>query len=107
MDADGSGTGLPWVEAIASAFEPYSFAAFHRELLPELASRHASLISDDLNGAAALAFRVDGPAPTATRSIGTHGVAKATCPSSLSTPNRAISHCTTATSCTPHHRPLP
>jgi hypothetical protein len=60
MGADVSGTGLPWVEAIASAFEPYSFVAFHRERLPGLAWRRAPLISDDLKGAAPLAFCVDG-----------------------------------------------
>ena len=59
MGTDVIGTGLPWVEAIAASFTPYSFASFHQAQLPELVARHGSLIADDLRGAAPVAFRVD------------------------------------------------
>jgi hypothetical protein len=51
-------TGLPWVEAIARAFEPIGFDAFHRERLPALVARRGALVAADLAGAAPLAFRV-------------------------------------------------
>jgi len=59
VGTDVIGTGLPWVEAIAASFTPYSFASFHQAQLPELVARHGSLIADDLRGAAPVAFRVD------------------------------------------------
>ena len=58
MGTDVGGTGLPWVEAIAASFEPYSFAAFHTDRLPELVARHGALVAADLRDAPPLAFRV-------------------------------------------------
>ena len=59
MGTDVVGTGLPWVDAIAATFEPYSFVTFHRERLPQLVTRNGALVVDDLKGAPPLAFRVD------------------------------------------------
>jgi hypothetical protein len=59
VGTDTVGTGLPWVDAIAASFEPYSFVAFHRWGLPALVARHGALVADDLAGAAPLAFRLD------------------------------------------------
>ena len=59
MATDVAGTGLPWVDAIARSFEPYSVEVFHREELPELVARNGHLVADDLRGADPLAFRSD------------------------------------------------
>jgi hypothetical protein len=59
MATDTVGTGLPWVDAIAASFDPYRFAAFHRDLLPELVARHGALVVADLAGAPPLAFRIE------------------------------------------------
>ncbi|MFO0690793.1 MAG: phytanoyl-CoA dioxygenase family protein [Myxococcota bacterium] len=58
MATSSEGSGLPWVEAIARAFEPIGFDAFHRERLPVLVARHGGLVARDLEGAPPLAFRV-------------------------------------------------
>ena len=57
MPTDVEGSGLPWVEAIARAFEPIPFEAFHRARLPALVERNGHLVADDLRGASSLAFR--------------------------------------------------
>jgi len=59
MGTDALGSGLPWVDAIARSFEPYSFVAFHRAGLPALNARHGHLVRGDLRGVAPLAFRLD------------------------------------------------
>ena len=59
MATDVAGTGLPWVEAIAESFEPYSFVAFHGAELPALVARHGQLVVDDLDGVPPLAFRIE------------------------------------------------
>jgi hypothetical protein len=59
MGTDVAGSGLPWVEAIAGSFEPYSFVAFHRAELPALVVQHGRLVVEDLHGAATLAFRAE------------------------------------------------
>lgn len=59
MGTDVSGTGLPWVDAIAEAFPRHAFRAFHRSALPELLTRNGALVLDDLRGAPPLAFRID------------------------------------------------
>ena len=59
MGTDVVGTGLPWVEAIAASFTPYSFVDFHREDLPRLIAARGALVVDDLVGVAPIAFRVD------------------------------------------------
>jgi hypothetical protein len=59
MGTDVAGTGLPWIEAIASSFEPYPFASFHLESLPELVARNGALIAADLRDVAPVAFRID------------------------------------------------
>jgi hypothetical protein len=59
MATDDVGSGLPWVEAIAQSFAPYSFAGFHRSELPALVARHGALVVDDLRGIPPLAFRID------------------------------------------------
>jgi hypothetical protein len=59
MGTDVVGTGLPWVEAIAASFEPFSFVAFHRDLLPRLVARNGALVAGDVQGADPLAFRID------------------------------------------------
>lgn len=59
MGTDVLGTGLPWVDAIAASFPPYSFEDFHRAELPRLAAERAALVADDLRGVAPLAFRID------------------------------------------------
>jgi hypothetical protein len=65
MGTDEAGTALPWVDAIARSFPPYSFVDFHEAELPELVARHGGLVRDDLQGASALAFRTpDGDAYT-------------------------------------------
>ena len=46
MGTDVVGTGLPWVEAIAEAFEPHDFVTFHRSELPALSARHGHLVVD-------------------------------------------------------------
>lgn len=56
MATDDAGSGLPWVDAIASSFERYPFVAFHRERLPALIARHGHLVAEDLRGASPLAF---------------------------------------------------
>jgi hypothetical protein len=60
VGTDVAGTGLPWVDAIAESFEPYSFLAFHRAELPELVARYGQLVVEDLDGVPPLAFRTDG-----------------------------------------------
>ena len=42
------GSGLPWVDAIAASFVPYSFGEFHRAELPRLAAERAALVAHDL-----------------------------------------------------------
>ena len=65
MPTDVLGSGLPWVEAIARAFAPYSFVDFHRSQLPALIARNGHLVRNDLRGVPSLAFRSDaGPAFT-------------------------------------------
>src|SRR5262245_53266987 len=59
MATDVVGTGLPWVEAIARWFEPYSFTEFHRHELAELVGRNGHLVTEDLHGVAPVAFRID------------------------------------------------
>jgi len=59
MPTDAFHSGLPWVEAIARSFEPYSFADFHRVQLPALVSRNGHLVLADLRGVPPLAFRSD------------------------------------------------
>jgi hypothetical protein len=59
MGTDSSGSGLPWVDAIAGSFSPYSFGAFHREQLPRLAARRGALVAEDLRGVAPVAFRIE------------------------------------------------
>src|SRR5436190_9733216 len=59
MATDVAGTGLPWVEAIARSFAPYSFARFHRLDLPALVARNGHLVADDLRDADPLAFRCE------------------------------------------------
>src|SRR5262245_50400979 len=59
MPTDASGSGLPWVDAIARSFAPVSFVDFHRTSLPARIARHGHLVRDDLRGVPALAFRVD------------------------------------------------
>ena len=58
MGTDLVGTGLPWVDAIAASFAPYSFTEFHREQLPAWVAAHGALVADDLRDAPPLAFRV-------------------------------------------------
>ena len=65
MATDAIGTGLPWVEAIADSFVPYSFIAFHTDELPRLAKARENLVAADLQGAPAVGFRIaDGTAFT-------------------------------------------
>jgi len=59
VGTDVAGTGLPWVEAIALSFAPYSFVAFHRAELPALVAEHGRLVVEDLHGASTLAFRAE------------------------------------------------
>ncbi len=59
MGTDVIGSGLPWVDAIAASFVPYSFGEFHRVELPRLAAERAALVADDLRGVAPLGFRID------------------------------------------------
>jgi hypothetical protein len=59
MPTDAVGSGLPWVEAIARAFEPIAFVEFHRVGLPALISERGALVAQDLRNAAPLAFRID------------------------------------------------
>lgn len=59
MGTDVVGSGLPWVDAIAGSFAPYSFGDFHRVELPRLAAEHAALVVDDLRGVVPVAFRID------------------------------------------------
>src|SRR5690348_15118661 len=47
MGTDVLGTGLPWVDAIAGSFPPYSFAGFHRDALPALVERNGALVVED------------------------------------------------------------
>lgn len=58
MGTDRTGTGLPWVDAIADSFAPYSFTDFHLTKLPTLNGRHGFMVVDDLVGAPPLAFRI-------------------------------------------------
>jgi hypothetical protein len=60
MGTDVAGTALPWVDAIAQSFEPYSFVAFHRAELHALIAQHGHLVVEDLQGASPLAFRAEG-----------------------------------------------
>ncbi|WP_406284957.1 phytanoyl-CoA dioxygenase family protein [Embleya sp. NBC_00896] len=65
MGADTTGTGLPWVEAIADSFPRHSFSQFHTVHLPALSTKHRDLFINDLGGVPPLAFRVpDGRAYT-------------------------------------------
>src|SRR5438105_649156 len=59
MATDVGGTGLPWVDAIARSYTPYSFVPFHQVELPALVARNGHLVADDLRGADPLAFRCD------------------------------------------------
>src|SRR5947207_12431611 len=59
MSSDVAGTRLPWIEAIAQSFEPYSFEEFHRLVLPELNAVNGHLVVEDLRGVPPLSFRVD------------------------------------------------
>jgi Phytanoyl-CoA dioxygenase (PhyH) len=59
VGTDVVGTGLPWVEAIAEAFEPHDFVTFHQSELPALSARHGHLVIADLAGVPSLAFRTD------------------------------------------------
>ncbi len=59
MGTDVIGSGLPWVDAIAGSFAPYSFAEFHRTELPRLAAERAALVAGDLRGVAPLGFRIE------------------------------------------------
>jgi Phytanoyl-CoA dioxygenase (PhyH) len=59
MGTDAAGTTLPWVDAIAQSFPAHSFVAFHREVLPDLATNRGALVAHDLRGAPALAFEID------------------------------------------------
>ena len=58
MGSDVAGSGLPWVDAIAQSFEPYSFEESHEVVLPALIARNQHLVVDDLRGATPLSFRV-------------------------------------------------
>ncbi|MCF2528719.1 phytanoyl-CoA dioxygenase family protein [Yinghuangia soli] len=58
MGADSTGSGLPWVEAIADSFPRYSFDRFHGLELGELNAQRAKLVVDDLAGVPPLAFRL-------------------------------------------------
>src|SRR5262245_64976282 len=60
MPTDAFHSALPWVDAIARSFEPYSFVDFHRIQLPALISRNGHLVLADLRGVPPLAFRSDG-----------------------------------------------
>jgi phytanoyl-CoA dioxygenase PhyH len=64
MPTDVAGSGLPWVEAIARSFAPYSFLEFHRASMPALIARNGHLVRSDLRGAPSLAFRSNGEAFT-------------------------------------------
>jgi hypothetical protein len=59
MGTDVVGSGLPWVDAIAASFAPYSFAEFHRVELPRLAGERAGSVAADLRGVAPPAFRIE------------------------------------------------
>ncbi|MBY0401887.1 hypothetical protein K2X89_16460, partial [Myxococcota bacterium] len=59
MSSDETGSGLPWVDAIARAFEPIAFVDFHRHRLPASIERHGHLVAADLRTAAPLGFVVD------------------------------------------------
>src|SRR5262245_2483166 len=59
MGSDIAGTGLPWIEAIAQSFEPYSFEEFHCVVLPDLIADNGHLVVEDLRGVPPLSFRVD------------------------------------------------
>jgi len=58
MGTDTAGTGLPWIDAVADSFRPYSFEPFHRTELPELVARYGHLVAEDLKGAQPIAFRL-------------------------------------------------
>jgi len=57
MATDVTGTGLPWVEAIAASFDHHDFEQFNRSTLPAASARHGHLVVDDLRNAPPLAFR--------------------------------------------------
>ena len=59
MGSDVVGSALPWVDAIAHSFEPYSFRGFHLAQLPELVARNSALVGDDLVGVAPVALRLE------------------------------------------------
>jgi hypothetical protein len=59
MGTDVVGTGLPWVDAIARSFPPYSFTSFHADELPRLVARNGSLVVDDLRGVPPMAYRIE------------------------------------------------
>jgi hypothetical protein len=59
MGTDADGTGLPWVEAIADAFPPIGFEAFHRTQLPAVVAERGHLVAEDVRDAAPLAFRIE------------------------------------------------
>jgi hypothetical protein len=58
MGTDTAGTGLPWIDAVADAFAPYSFERFHRTELPDLVARHGHLVTKDVMGARPIVFRL-------------------------------------------------
>jgi hypothetical protein len=64
MGSDVTGSGLPWVDAIAGSFERHSFVEFHEVVLPALIARNGHLVADDVRGATPLSFRVDDRAYT-------------------------------------------
>src|SRR4026207_2294127 len=64
MPTDVAGSSLPWVDAIARSFEPYSFREFHRAPLPARIARNGHLGESDRRGVPSLAFRSSGEAFT-------------------------------------------
>lgn len=59
MSSDETGSGLPWVDAIARSFARIDFVDFHRRQLPDAIVRHGALVAADLRDAAPLGFVVD------------------------------------------------
>ena len=73
MGTDVVGSSLPWIDAIAGSFAPYSFTQFHEEELARLVDRHGHLVNRDLQGVDPIAFRVD-DGTTYTWRAARHGV---------------------------------